>query len=158
MIGGSKPPEALGEYTGFLLTWVAARGRDQFATAMAELDLRPPHFALLTVIGAHPGATQQELVEATGIDPSTMVQIIDALEAAGLAERRMHASDRRKRAVHLTAAGEERLRDARAAAQDAADDLFGALDAAERRELHGMLRRLAGLEEQAKSPADRAPH
>jgi DNA-binding MarR family transcriptional regulator len=158
MMAGSKPPEALGAYTGFLFTWIAERGRARFAQEMARFDLRPPHFAALVVIDAHPGATQQELVGAIEIDPSTMVQIIDALEAAGLAERRMHASDRRKRAVHLTAAGEERLRDARAAAQDAADDLFGALDAAERRELHGMLRRLAGLEEQAKSPADRAPH
>lgn len=146
MIGGSKPPDALGEYTGFLLTWVAARGRDQFATAMAELDLRPPHFALLTVIGAHPGATQQELVEAMRIDPSTMVQIIDELETAGLAERRVHEHDRRKRAIHLTPAGTQLLRRARKVVDRVAGELFEPLSADERATLHALLRKLAGLE------------
>ena len=146
MIGGSKPPEALGRYTGFLLTWVAARGRDRFAEAMAELDLRPPHFALLTVIAAHPGATQQELVMATAIDPSTMVQIIDELEAAGLAERHVHERDRRKRAIHLTPAGTELLARARTTVAALAEELFGALSAEERATLHGLLRKLAGLE------------
>lgn len=146
MIGGSKLPEALGEYTGFLLTWVAARGRDGFATAMAELDLRPPHFALLTVIGAHPGATQQELVEATGIDPSTMVQIIDELEAAGLAERHVHERDRRKRAIHLTSGGTELHKRAVKVVARVAGDLFGALTEDERATLHALLRKLAGLE------------
>jgi DNA-binding MarR family transcriptional regulator len=146
MIGGSKPPEALGEYTGFLLTWVAARGRDRFATAMAELDLRPPHFGLLTVIDARPGATQQELVAAMDIDPSTMVQIIDELEAAGLAERRVHEHDRRKRAIHLTPAGKQLLRRARKVVGEVAGELFAALSPQERRTLHGLLRKLAGLE------------
>ncbi len=157
MIGGSKPPEALGEYTGFLLTWVAARGRDRFAAAMAELDLRPQHFAALTVIAAHPGGTQQELVSATGIDPSTMVQIIDELEAAGLAERRIHDSDRRKRAIHLTPEGTRLLGRARVVVGRVADELFAALSPQERATLNGLLRRMAGLPEQQKSPATRAP-
>ncbi len=145
MIGGSKPPAALGEYTGFLLTWVAARGRGRFADAMAELDLRPPHFVALTVIGALPGRTQQELVADTGIDPSTMVQVIDELEAAGLAERRVNDSDRRKRAIHLTSAGTQLLGRARKVVGRVADDLFEPLSAEERATLHGLLRRLAGL-------------
>ena len=146
MIGGSKPPEALGAYTGFLLTWIAARGRDRFAAAMAELDLRPPHFAALTMIAARPGRTQQELGADTGIDPSTMVQVIDELEAAGLAERRVHDSDRRKRAIHLTSAGTRLLARAHTAVLGLGDDLFAPLSAEERATLHGLLRKLAGLE------------
>lgn len=146
MIGGSKPPEALGAYTGFLLTWIGARGRDRFATAMAEVDLRPPHFAALTMIAAHPGSTQQELVAATEIDPSTMVQIIDALEAAGLAERRAHDTDRRKRAIHLTDAGTRRLQQARKVVAGMHEELFGALSQDERATLHRLLRRMAGLD------------
>ena len=146
MIGGSKPPEALGEYTGFLLTWIAARGRDRFAVAMSELGLRPPHFALLTVIAAHPGATQQELVGATDIDPSTMVQVIDELEAAGLAERHVHEHDRRKRAIHLTPAGRRLLERARGVVDELAGELFAPLSPQERRTLNGLLRKLAGLE------------
>ena len=45
-----------------------------------------------------------------GVDPSTMVQLIDELEAAGLAKRQPHPSDRRAREVVLTAKG-RRLRE-----------------------------------------------
>ena len=146
MIHGSKPPEALGEFTGFLMNWVAVRSRDRFAAEMAALDLRPPHFAAITVIAANPGQTQQELVAATEIDPSTVVQIIDELEAAGLAERRRHETDRRKRALHLTPAGEAVLVEARAAAHRVGRETFGALSPEERKLMHGMLRRMAGLD------------
>ena len=112
---------------------------------MAELGLRPPHFALLTVIAAHPGATQQDLVAATDIDPSTMVQVIDELEAAGLAERHVHEHDRRKRAIHLTPAGTDGCSSARGGSSaELADDLFGAAEREERATLHGLLRKLAG--------------
>ena len=57
--------------------------------------------------------TQQELVDRSLIDPSSMVAIIDELEELGFAERRPHPSDRRKHAIHLTADGK---RDPRARA------------------------------------------
>lgn len=146
MIEGDRPPEALGEFTGFLMTWVALRGRDRFAAALADLDLRPPHFGAMAVIAAEPGQTQQALVAATGIDASTMVARLDELEAAGLAERRVHPTDRRKRTVYLTDAGEAAVAQVREVAQRVGDETFGALTAAERRQLHGMLRRMAGLD------------
>ena len=40
-----------------------------------------------------------------GIDPSTMVSLIDQLETAGLAERRPHPTDRRARAIAITPKG-----------------------------------------------------
>src|SRR4051794_37752537 len=98
MLGDSKPPDALGDDTGFLMNWCGLRSRTAFAGALDALGLRPQQFAVLSVIAENPGLTQQALVEATGIDPSTMVQMLDALQAAGWAERRPHATDRRKRA------------------------------------------------------------
>lgn len=146
MIGGDKPPAALGDYTGFLMNWIAARSRERFATALEELDLVPHQFAALSVIAAHPGQAQQELVGDTGIDPSTMVAIVDSLEQAGLAERRMHATDRRKRAIHLTPEGRTMLSRAQRAAARLGDELFAPLSAAERKQLHALLRRVAGLD------------
>lgn len=139
------PPEALGEHTGFLLNWVGMRSRRAFAEAIGELGLRPPHFAAMAVIAARPGLTQQELVGLTGIDPSSMVTTIDALEAEGHAERRPHPTDRRKREVHLTEAGLAQLDAARARAAAAGDQVFAALSAEEREALHGLLRKVAGL-------------
>jgi MarR family transcriptional regulator, lower aerobic nicotinate degradation pathway regulator len=146
MLGGSKPPEALGDYTGFLMSWCAARSRGAFGRALEELGLRPPQFAVLSVIDTQPGLTQQALVEATGIDPSSMVQLLDALSEAGLAERRPHPTDRRKRAVHLTDQGRDALRRARGAATEVGEATFAPLAPEERRQLHALLRKLSGLD------------
>ena len=100
MIGSERPPEALAQYTGFLMNWVAQRSRERFAKALeAELGLHPREFGVLAVVQREPGITQQAIGDAAGVDPSTMVATLDGLEERGLAERRPHSSDRRKRAV-----------------------------------------------------------
>ena len=147
MIGSERPPEALAQYTGFLLNWVARRSRESFAKALEEdLGLHPREFGVLAVVQRDPGITQQAIGEAAGVDPSTMVGTLDALERRGLAERRPHASDRRKRAVHLTAEGEQATRRAQAIGERVGREAFGALTAAERRQLNALLRKLAGLD------------
>ena len=146
MLGGDKPPEALGDYTGFLMNWCAVRSRGAFAQELENLGLRPTQFAVMSVIDSEPGLTQQALVEATGVDPSSMVQMLDGLEEAGLAERRAHPSDRRKRAIHLTKEGRALLRRARRAATIVGEAAFAPLEPAERAQLHALLRKLAGLD------------
>jgi DNA-binding MarR family transcriptional regulator len=146
MLGSDRPPDALGDYTGFLMNWCAVRSRGAFARELDALGLRPPQFAVLSVIDAEPGLTQQALVSATDIDPSTMVQMLDGLEAAGWAERRPHESDRRKRSIHLTADGAAILNRARASATKVGEEAFAPLSRDEREQLHGLLRKLAGLD------------
>jgi DNA-binding MarR family transcriptional regulator len=118
----------------------------RFAAALAPLGLRPPHFGVMTLIEAHPGSTQQELVTRSLIDPSSMVAVIDELEQMGLAERRRHPEDRRKHAVHLTARGRRTLRRAREVAMRVAREVFEPLDRAELETLRRLLRKLAGVE------------
>jgi DNA-binding MarR family transcriptional regulator len=144
--GDSKPPEELSRYTGFLLNWVAAGSKRRFEAALNELGLRLHQFALMNVVAAHPGRTQQSLGDSTHIDPSTMVQVLDALSEAGLAERRPHESDRRKHTIHLTKTGEELLVKARQAAGRVGDESFAALDDDERETLRMLLRKAAGLD------------
>ncbi|HEX4806808.1 MAG TPA: MarR family transcriptional regulator [Conexibacter sp.] len=145
MIGGDKPPAQLAHYTGFLLNWVAARSRTRFAAALAEQDLHLREFAALNIVAAQPGLTQHQLAAAAEIDASTLVATLDALERRGLAERRVLAEDRRKRAIHLTPDGEAALARGRALAGQVGDELFGRLTANERRQLETLLRKLAGL-------------
>lgn len=52
--------------------------------------------------GVRPGT----LADALGLEPSSLVRVIDQLIASGLVERRDDASDRRARTLHLTARGE----------------------------------------------------
>ena len=93
------------------------------------------------VIGTRDGVHQQELGEALGIDPSTMVSLIDQLESAGLAERRPRPSDRRAREIAITPQGRRRLKRGRELVSEAEDDLLRGLTGEERSELVTLLRR-----------------
>ena len=141
-----RPPEPLASAPGFLLSWNGQRMAARFARALEPLGLRPPHFGVLTLIDAHPGSTQQELVTRSLIDASSMVAVIDELEAMGLADRRRHPDDRRKHAVHLTAQGRRTLERARKVAIEVAQDAFAPLDPDELETLRRLLRKLAGVE------------
>jgi DNA-binding MarR family transcriptional regulator len=141
----TPPPEPLASATGFLLSWNGRRTAHLFEQALESLDLRPPHFGVMTLIDANPGSTQQDLGRKSLIDPSTMVAMVDDLEARGLAERRPHSSDRRKHAVHLTADGKRTLKQARQKAAAVAEETLAPLDEEERETLRLLLRKLAGV-------------
>jgi MarR family transcriptional regulator, lower aerobic nicotinate degradation pathway regulator len=145
MLDGDRPPEALANYSGFLLNWVAARSRARFAAALADEGLHLREFAALNIIATQPGLTQHDLAAGAAIDASTLVATLDGLERRGLAERRILPEDRRKRAIHLTAAGEAALARGRASARKLGNELFGALNAEERRRFEALLRKLAGV-------------
>lgn len=141
-----RPPEPLASAPGFLLSWNGQRMAARFAQALDPLGLRPPHFGVLTLIDAHPGSTQQELVTRSLIDASSMVAVIDELEGMGLADRRRHPDDRRKHAVYLTARGQGTLQRAREVAESMAQEVFAPLDEGELETLRRLLRKLAGVE------------
>jgi len=146
MLGEERPPAALQEYTGFLMNWVATRSRLQFARALEErCGIHPREFGVLNMISSNPGITQHAIGEGAGVDPSTMVATIDHLEELGLAERRPHPGDRRKRAIHLTAEGERVLREGRKAAAAVGKAVFKPLTSEERSQLHELLKKLSGL-------------
>jgi len=145
MVDGDRPPVPLAQYSGFLLNWVAARSRMRFAEALAREGLHLREFAALNIVATRPGLTQHELAAAADIDASTLVATLDALEQRGLAERRILPEDRRKRAIHLTADGKGALRRGRMLAKRLGDELFGPLDAGERKQFDALLRKLAGV-------------
>ncbi len=68
----------------------------------------PRYFGLLTLIEANPGLSQARLAEEIHLVRSSLVPILDKLEAEGLVERRS-ASDRRSNAVWLTPRGKSVL-------------------------------------------------
>jgi DNA-binding MarR family transcriptional regulator len=109
------------------------------------IGIHPREFGVLSVLAENEGKTQHALGEAANVDPSTMVATLDALEARGFAERRVHPNDRRKRAVHLTDAGREALAAGQRVAAEVGKRSFSALDAGERKELNRLLRKLSGV-------------
>jgi DNA-binding MarR family transcriptional regulator len=129
------------EFAGqlFFRLWRASHTR--IAEGLQSIGLTPALFGVLNVLGARKGAIQQEIGSAMGIDPSTMVSLIDQLESAGLAERRPHPTDRRAREVAITPKGRRLLGRGRRMASQVEDEVLRGLTAAERRELLRLLRR-----------------
>ncbi|HEX3279504.1 MAG TPA: MarR family transcriptional regulator [Thermoleophilaceae bacterium] len=136
-----SPEPPIAEFAGqlFFRLWRATHTRA--ADALATLDLTPALFGLLNVIGAREGAIQQELGMAMGIDPSTMVSLIDQLEGAGLAKRRASPTDRRAREVLITPKGRRLLERARKLILRVEDEVLGGLSSTERDQLTTLLRR-----------------
>ncbi len=128
------------EFVGqlFFRLWRASHVRA--AAVLESVGLTPALFGLLNVIGAREGAIQQELGAAMGIDRSTMVALIDQLESAGLAKRRLSATDRRAREIAITAKGRRLLERARRMVLEPADEVLAGLTADERGELVRLLR------------------
>lgn len=76
-----------------------------FSARLREHKVTPTQFAVLVLVGANPGLTQRALSEAVATDQSTLVSLLDRLEARGLVERRRSPHDRRYQILSLTEAG-----------------------------------------------------
>jgi DNA-binding MarR family transcriptional regulator len=119
----------------------------RFAERIAPLGLSPPQAGLLRAVSADPGRSQQALASQLGLLPSRLVALVDELEREGLIERRRNADDRRHHALHLTGAGEQKLRAIGKAARDHGRDFLSPLSEPERRTLGRLLGRLAAHHE-----------
>jgi DNA-binding MarR family transcriptional regulator len=75
------------------------------AEVLGPEGLRWAEYGALTTLDAEPGLDQQSLAARIGIDKVSAGQLIDRLERDGLVSRLPHPTDRRARALHLTAAG-----------------------------------------------------
>jgi DNA-binding MarR family transcriptional regulator len=136
----STHPE-IAEFAGqlFFRLWRASHTRT--AAALETIGLSPALFAVLNYLAAHDGATQRAIGVAMGIDPSTMVSLVDELQTAGFATRRPHPSDRRAHAVTITPDGRAALERARALAYEIEDSVLGGLSGDQRRELIELMTR-----------------
>ena len=88
-------------------------------------------------------SSQSDLVASTGIDRSTLAEMIGRMEARGLVQRQRSTRDARANDVVLGAAGEEALNEARALAQAADAELLGRLPKKHRDGFVLLLMRLA---------------
>ena len=132
--------DKVAEFAGqlFFRLWRASHVRT--AEELESVGLTPALFGLLNVLADRPASNQQEIGSAMGIDPSTMVSLIDQLEKARLAKRRPHPKDRRAREVAITPKGRRLLERARQKANEVQDEVLRGLTPSERRQLLRLLR------------------
>ena len=100
--GAPLKPGVLPGLLGYRLRVAQQAVFREFASSVAELS--PGRAGMLLLVEANPGVTQGRLAQAVGLERSTMVGVIDALEERGLIERR-RGSDRRTNGLWLTRAG-----------------------------------------------------
>jgi len=112
---------------------------NQSATEIFSADTRigeltPRQFAVLTVIADQEGLSQIDLVERTGIDRSTMANLVARLSKRGWVTRRRTKEDARAYSVKLSPQGEKVLLQARSAAAAADQRLLASLPPGKRQD------------------------
>lgn len=116
-----------------------------FAEALGGDNMSPGQLGVLLLVRQNPGINQTRLGAALGIDRSTLVAVLDRLQARKLVARKPSPTDRRSHALELTAAGQAFLDDLlpRVAAHEA--EIAQPLTERERRTLIALLRKVSGV-------------
>jgi DNA-binding MarR family transcriptional regulator len=112
-----------------------------FGESVSELP--PGRVGILLLIDANPGVTQSRLAQAVGLDRSTMVGVLHALEARALVERR-RGEDRRTNGLWLTRGGRTLMASLKRRIRAHERRVAARLTAQERGHLLLLLEKLAG--------------
>lgn len=124
---------------------------DYHADLAGPQGLTQRQFAVLSAAAAQEGLTQSDLVRATGIDRSTLADLVARMIKKGLLARKKSASDARANAVSLTDAGREALASGGDPAAKADQKLLGLLSPKKRETFIKILADLAHAADEAKS-------
>ena len=112
-----------------------------YARAIPEAS--PGRAGILLLIEANPGVTQSRLAQAVGLDRSTMVGVLHALEGRALVERRRGA-DRRTNGLWLTRGGRTLVESLKRRIRVHERRVAARLSARERTQLLALLAKLGG--------------
>src|SRR5262245_41707252 len=99
------------EAPGHLLRRVQQRAVELFVEEVGA-SLTPRQFAILIAIAQNPGLTQTDLVSATGVDRSTVGDMVTRLVRRGLIRRRRSGRDQRANTLAILPQGLQALRNA----------------------------------------------
>lgn len=105
---------------------------DIFQAEMGAGELTPRQFAVLVTVSLNEGLSQTNLVEKTGIDRSTLADIVRRMLKKGLLQRRRTKEDARAYAVKLTDEGWRMLKAAEPMARRVDEKLLSVLPPAQR--------------------------
>jgi DNA-binding MarR family transcriptional regulator len=115
-------------------------------------EITQRQYTVLAAAAAAEGQTQNDLVRATGIDRSTLADLVARMLAKGLLERQRSATDARANTVRLSDAGRQAL-DASAGPAAQADERLLSYLPAKKRE--AFIKSLAVLASAADNPETR---
>jgi DNA-binding MarR family transcriptional regulator len=121
---------------------------DLYAREAGSSELTKQQFTLLCALENNEGVSQTALVEMTGIDRSTLAEMVRRMLERGLISRERTEQDARANSVAITGNGRKALRAARSAADRAEKLLLDSLPPSERSRFIKSLSAIAAAGEQ----------
>ncbi len=101
-------------------------------------------FTVLSAVDSFEGKSQTELVKITGIDRSTLADLVARLMAQGYLQRKRSKEDQRANTIRLTPIGKKMLKASQVGAEDIDRKLLSSFSATDRRMMMDCLTSLAG--------------
>jgi DNA-binding MarR family transcriptional regulator len=159
-MAGKNPRKANGNFDlsqspSHLLRRCVQYANDLFSRETSTNDLTKQQFTVLAAVEQNEGISQTDLVGLTGIDRSTLAEMIRRMIDKGLLDRERTESDQRANAVRIAAAGKKALRAARTANERVERALLASLSASDRVKFLKMLTTVASHGE-TEPPSSRA--
>ncbi len=137
-------PDALLTCSDFVLGTLSGTVADMIERALAPLNLRLRHYRLLRLLTYDGSQLQSAIGPALGVDRTTVVALVDQLEAAKLAKRLRSTDDRRAYRVAITAKGRRTVEKAAALVNVVEQNIYAPLTLDEREKLRYLSTRLLG--------------
>jgi DNA-binding MarR family transcriptional regulator len=135
-----------------LLRRCQQRAVELFTEELGPHRVTPRQFALLVTVYQRPGLTQTDLVGATGIDRSTVGDMLDRLVRRGLIKRKRSGKDQRANTLHILPPGIETLRSAITFVDRVQARILDPVPSDLRATLVAALKLMAGLADRGQSP------
>lgn len=142
-----QQPAELHNRLGYLLKHAQQRLTELTSEALEPYGLNGREMGVLVVLDAMGPASQQDAARRLGVDRTTMVALIDALEAKSVVARRPSAEDRRRNVVEFTERGHELFRRALEANDEAERRFVSPLEDAAADLFRAQLRAVIGVDE-----------
>jgi MarR family transcriptional regulator, temperature-dependent positive regulator of motility len=132
---GNKEVKQLSRSFSHLLKRAVQYSIHVYMNEAGKSGLTHRQFTVLMAADAHDGRSQTELVKMTGIDRSTLADLVARLMAQGYLQRRRTKDDARTNAIRLTPIGKKMLKQAQAGAEEVDRHLLSLMPSADRKTL-----------------------
>jgi DNA-binding MarR family transcriptional regulator len=139
----SRNEASLDEIVVHLLHRVSQRADDLFSTEVGENGVTPRQFAVLFAAAQSEAPSQTDIVNNTGIDRSTVAQMMPRMVKKDLLQRRRSRQDARAYVVRLTEPGRSVLKATEPAAERAGTALLASLSGEQRKAFVEALKAIA---------------
>jgi DNA-binding MarR family transcriptional regulator len=152
---GNRDVKQFSRSPSHLLKRAAQYSNHIYMGEVGKSGLTHRQFTVLLAVDSNDGKSQTDLVKVTGIDRSTLADLVARLLAQGYLQRRRTKDDGRTNAIRITAVGKKMLKTAQPGADEVDRQLLSLIPGGDRKPLLDNLAVLAAEMDkiEAKEPA-----